>query len=179
MWFIFGIGSYFLLRRIPFFFKNERFLQVTSHESLHAITGIFFLRKIYSLEAYDDHGVMTHSRGRFGDIFIALAPYCFPILTYVVILFRIVGANAQLQVFDFFIGLTLGFYILCYWIEARPYQTDIQFQGYLRSVLFILMMWIFHASLILLCIRKGFVNAITYLFQQYWETIVSWWNFIF
>jgi hypothetical protein len=179
MWLLLGMLAYFLLRKIPFYAQNERWLQIESHERMHAVAGMFFMRKIHSLEVYEDHGQVVHSVGRFGDLFISLAPYCYPRITYIMILLRIVGSNASLYVFDFLIGLTLGFYILCYWVEARPFQTDIHKHGYLRSALFILMMWIFNGTLVLLCIREGFVNAILYMAQTYWETLVSWWNFIF
>jgi len=179
MWFMIGILAFFLLRKIPFYAKNEEILQTHSHELTHAIVGIIFLQEILSIESEKNRGVVWHRGGKFGGIFISLAPYCFPVFVYAVILFRIIGANSQLYVFDILIGLILGFYLLCFWKDTRLEQSDLQRYGPVCSMIFILMMWFFHASLILLCIRKGFVNAITYLFQQYWGTLVNWWNLIF
>lgn len=82
----------------------------------------------------------------------------------------------MLYVFDLFIGFTLAFHIICFWKQTKPYQIDIQQQGYVRAFLFISVAWFFNATIILLSIRKGIVGAVTYLFPRYWNDIVGWWN---
>jgi hypothetical protein len=178
-WMLLGLAAYFIIRRLSFFSRNEPWLQTTSHEVTHAIVGMLFFHKIHSLQANEDHGVVYHSGRRFGDIFISLAPYCLPVLTYVILLFRIIGSNQMLYIFDLLIGFSLAFHILCFCKQTRLAQPDIQRQGYLRAFLFIFVSWFFNATIILLSIRKGIIGAITYIFPKYWNDIVEFWNFVF
>lgn len=175
-WMLYGMGAYFVLRMIPFTSRNEQWLQTFSHELSHTIVGMIFFQKIHSFHAEENQGVVWRSGKPIGGIFIALAPYCLPLFTYAFILLRILGANKMLYVFDLFIGFTLAFHIICFWKQTKPYQTDIQQQGYVRAFLFISVAWFFNATIILLSIRKGIVGAVTYLFPRYWNDIVGWWN---
>ncbi len=177
-WMIYGMIAYFIIRRFRFFSCNEEWLQTTSHELSHTIVGLMFLHKIHSLESRENSGVVYHS-GKYGGIFISLAPYCLPIFTYIILLARLIGANQMLYIFDILIGFSLAFHILCFWTQTRLYQPDIKNQGIIRSLLFIVAFWFFNATIILLSIRKGFWWALTYIFPQYWKDIVSFWNFIF
>jgi hypothetical protein len=122
---------------------------------------------------------MSHSGGRFGDIFISLAPYCLPIYTYAFLLLRILGAQKQLMWFDIFTGFTVAFHAACFAKQTRNYQTDIQQHGYLKSYLFIAVFWLFNATIILLSIRKDIIPSFGYLFPQYWNDILMTWKFIF
>lgn len=178
-WLLYGFAAYFVIRRFDFFARNEQWLQTTSHEATHALVGMMFLHKIHSLEAREGHGVVYHSGRNFGSIFISLAPYCFPVLTYALLFLRLMGANRMLYVFDILIGFTLAFHVLCFWMQTGRHQPDIQGQGYLRSFLFLFLFWFFNASVILLSIRKGIIGAFGYLFQQYWGDIVQCWHLIF
>ncbi len=178
-WMLYGVAAYFIIRRFDFFSRNELWMQTTSHEATHAIVGMMFFHKIHSLQASEDGGVVYHSGRKQGAIFISLAPYCLPFLTYLFIIMRIWGANRMLYVFDLCIGFTLAFHILCFYKQTRLYQPDILGQGVLRSLLFIGTAWFFNATIILLCIRKGIVNTLSYIFPQYWDDIVNCWNFIF
>lgn len=178
-WMLYGIAIYFIIRRFRFFARNEKWMQTTSHEGTHAIVGTMFLHKIHSLQANEDNGMVYHSGKKFGSIFIALAPYCLPVLTYAFLLMRIIGDDKMLYVFDLLIGFTLAFHIVCFWEQTRPNQTDIIRVGYVKASLFILSAWFFNATIILLSIRKGIVGAVCYLFPQYWNDIVNWWNIIF
>jgi cellulose synthase/poly-beta-1,6-N-acetylglucosamine synthase-like glycosyltransferase len=175
-----GIGAYFVLRLLPFVRKNEEFMQTFSHELTHTIVGLMFGRKIHAFRATSgEGGEMWHSGGRFGSTFISLAPYCFPIFTYAFLLLRIIGAWQMLMWFDIFIGFTLAFHIVCFSAQTRNYQTDISSQGYIKSYLFIVLFWLFNATVILLSIRKGIVHSATYLFPSYWEDIVEFWKYVF
>lgn len=175
-----GSGAYFLLRLLPCIKKNEGFMQTFSHELTHTIVGLMFGRKIYSFKATNgDGGEMWHSGGRFGDMFISLAPYCLPIFTYAFLVLRIIGAWKLLLWFDILIGFTLAFHIVCFARQTRNYQTDISSQGYLKSYLFIVLFGLFNATIILLSIRKGIVNSVTYLLSQYWQDIVITWGYVF
>lgn len=178
-WMFYGMLAYFIIRRFDFLARNEPWLQTVSHETTHAIVGMMFFHKIHSLQANEDNGVVYHSGREFGNIFISLAPYCLPIATFAFLLLRIIGSTNMLYVFDLFIGFTLAFHIVCFWKQTRLNQPDIQGKGILRSILFIATALLFNGTLILLSIRKGILGAITYVFPQYWNDIVSWWNLFF
>lgn len=178
-WMLYGVAAYFIVRRFEFFSCNELWMQTISHEASHAIVGMMFFHKIHSLQANEDSGVVYHSGRKIGEIFISLAPYCLPILTYLILIMRIMGANKMLYVFDLFIGFTLAFHIMCFYRQTRLYQTDIQNQGYIRAFLFIFTAWFFNATIILLSIRKGLIGAIAYIFPEYWDRIADWCNLIF
>lgn len=180
MWLLCGIGAYIVISRLPFYRKNVEFYQTTVHELTHMIVSVLFLQKIHSLHVDENGGYIQRSgRFNFPNIFIGLAPYCFPVITYVFLFLRLFIASRMLAVFDVLIGVSLAFHVACFAIQTRPYQTDIQNSGYLRSYLFILFFWLFNASVILLGIRKGMFKAIGYLFTEYWETITDFFKMLF
>lgn len=178
-WLIYGFAAYFIVRRLGFFHRNEKWLQTISHEASHAVVGMMFFHKIHSFHANEGEGAVCHSGRKFGDIFISLAPYCFPLLTYFFLFLRLFIASRVQEVFDVFIGFTLAFHVCCFWLQTGQYQTDIQKHGTLRSFLFIIFFWLFNSSVLLLSIRKGLFKAIGYMFTEYWETIAGFFKVIF
>lgn len=178
-WLLYGVAAYFVLRRFKFFALNEKWMLTASHETNHIVVGLMFFHKIHSLQVNENSGVVYHSGNKFGDIFISLAPYCLPLVTYLLLLLRLIGAHEMLYVFDLLIGFTLGFYIFSFYKETHLYQTDILKHGYVKSFMFLFICWFFNATIILLSVRKGIFGAVTYLFPEYWDNIVGWWNFIF
>lgn len=177
-WFLYGAAGYFVIRLIPAIRRNEKWLQTFSHELTHTIVSIMFLRKIHSFQVEaEGTGAVWHSGKRsFGSMFISLAPYCFPIFTYLFMLLRLLGSSEMMYIFDITIGLTAAFHFVCFWKQTGNYQTDIQSQGYARSYFFIAAWRLFNATIIILTIRMGIVEAVTYIFPKYWETITHWWN---
>lgn len=171
-WMFYGFIAYCIVRKLPFFKRNEEWLQTFSHELSHAIVSLMFFRKIHSLHVDERSGVVWHSDGGIGDIFITLAPYCLPIFTYMFLLLRIIGDSKMLYVFDIFIGFTFAFHCFCFWRQTRLYQTDIQKYGAIRSFSFIATALLFNITIIFLSIRKGIVGSFLYLFPLYWKDIV-------
>lgn len=178
--FAIGVAAYFLIRLIPVYKKNEDFFGVFTHEFAHTIASLLCFQEIHSFEAKEKSGLVWHSGTfGFGRTFITLAPYCFPVYTMFLLLFRIVGAAKSLFIFDFLIGITVGFYGQCFYEQTRPYQTDIKNIGIPKAYLFIGTMLIFNLSLILLSIRFGTLNGIAFLFKSYWQDIVWFFKLIF
>lgn len=177
-WFLYGAAGYFVLRLIPAIRRNEKWLQTFSHELTHTLVSIMFFRKIHSFQAEaEGTGAVWHSgKRRFGSIFISLAPYCFPIFTYFFMILRILGSEEMFYIFDILIGLTAAFHFMCFWKQTGNYQTDIQGQGYARSYFFIIAWRLFNATIILLTVRMGIVDAVTWIFPEYWNTLTVWWE---
>lgn len=172
-WLIYGFAAYFIFRQLKVYARNEEWLQTLSHESSHAVVSMMFLHKIHSLNTTDDRGGVIFHSGRVGNLFISLAPYCLPVLTYVMMFLRLLGDAQMFYIFDIIIGFTLGFYVLCFIRQTRPYQTDIINVGYLRSTLFILTAWFFNATMILLTVRMGIYKAFLEVADLYWTRLTD------
>ena len=177
-WLFYGMGGYFIVSRLPFIRKNIEWMQTFSHELTHTIVGLLFFHKIYSFKAEQGTGMITHAGRRFGGIFIDLSPYCLPIFTYILLLFRLMGDPSMMYLFDIFTGITLAFHISCFWKQTGLYQTDIQGQGYVRAFMFIIAGWIFNTSIVLLSVPNGIGKAFSTLFIQYWDRLQEWWQWL-
>ena len=176
-WMLCGMGAYLLCARF-LVASRESLTRVFTHELTHAIVGIMFLRKIISFNATKSSGVVMHSKGLFGDIFISLAPYCLPIYTFALLLLRLLGDESSLFIFDILIGFTLGLHINCFIMETRPRQTDIKNTGYIRSLIFIPTAWVLNLSLIMLSIPKGVWHATVELAEIYKDTAMELWRMV-
>lgn len=172
-WLIYGFAAYFIFRKLKFYARNEEWLQTLSHESSHAVVGMMFLHKIHSLNTTDSRGGVIYHSGNVGNLFISLAPYCLPVVTYVMMFLRLLGDAQMFYIFDLIIGFTLAFYVVCFWRQTRPYQTDIINIGYLRSTLFILTAWLFNATMILLTVRVGIYEAFLAVVKLYWTRLAD------
>ena len=174
-WVLCGMGAYLLCARF-LVASRESLIRVFTHELTHAIVGTMFFRKIISFNATRTSGVVFHSKGMVGDIFIALAPYCLPIYTFAFLLLRLIGDESWFFVFDIIIGFTLALHINCYIMETRPRQTDLKNTGYFRSAMFLPTAWILNLSIIMLSIPDGAWEGITELADIYKETTMDLWN---
>ena len=173
-----GMAGNAVLSFIPVFSKNKEHMRVLSHELTHWVVSLMFFRKIHTLNVGVSSGYITHSSGKFGDIFISLSPYCFPILTFFLLLFRLIIAKDCLVGFDVFVGLTLGFHIGCFASQMGPHQTDITNHGVVKSYMFIVASWIFFTLIILFSIRYNIWTSLKMICTGYWDTLVSFWNMI-
>ena len=108
---------------------NINWLEVKSHEEIHAFVGWFFSRRIHSSHAEEESGVVYTSGdnfwNRFGIIPMALAPYCLPLWTYFILWLRPFINFQGRGIFDIVIGLTVAFHVLCFKSQTRNNQTDI------------------------------------------------------
>jgi hypothetical protein len=174
-----GILANYLLSRISVFSKNKEHLRALSHELTHWIVGLMFLRKIHTLNVGERTGYVEHSGGRFGDIFIGLSPYCFPILTIFMLLLRLVIAPDFIWGFDVLVGLSIGFHIGCFSSQIGRHQTDITCRGVAKSYMFIVASWIFFLLLIIFSIRFNIWTAVKLIFVGYWDTLEAFIKIIF
>lgn len=167
-----GIGIFIILRFIPALNRNLEWARVFSHELSHTVAGMLMLHRIHYFRAGEKEGVMTHS-GRWGNMFISLAPYTMFLFTLPLLIFRGMGQNAFIYILDLLIGFTFAFHISCFWVQTRTYQTDLQKVGYAKSFLYIAFCHLFNISLIILTVRKGIWGAIAFLFSHYWADFLK------
>lgn len=173
-----GVVGNAVLSFIPIFSKNKEHLMVLSHELTHWAVSLLFFRKIHTLNVGENSGYITHSGGKFGDIFISLSPYCFPILTFFLLLFRLIIAKDSLVGFDIFVGLTLGFHIGCFASQMSIHQSDISSHGIPKSYMFIVASWIFFTLVILFSIRYNIMTSLKMICTGYWGTLTAFWDMI-
>jgi hypothetical protein len=172
MWMFIGFIVFIGLTFIPLYRKNSGLLETLSHELSHAAIGILFFRQIHSLNATGHQGGMiTHSGARFGDLFISLAPYCLPLFTIPFLLLRPLSTRVGLPWFDFIIGFTLAFHVVCFLKQTSPHQPDLRNHGLPLSFLFIISFLIMNLEIIFMSIRLNVFKGTATLFSNYWNEI--------
>lgn len=174
---LYGIGANFILSRIPLFSKNLDHLRTLSHELTHWLVGVMLFKKIHSLNVEEDTGSVVHSGGRFGQMFLSLSPYCFPIHTIVLLLLRFIIAKEYLFGFDIAVGVTLGFHIGCFISQIGSHQSDITKYGLFRSYVYIAALWMFFFLVIVFSVKHNLCYAFKDIFVGYWDSLNAFWDF--
>jgi len=152
--------------------KNITFLQTFTHELTHALVGLLFFRKIHYFHARGSGtGEILHSGT--SNVFIALAPYCFPIYTFGLLLFRLLISDSSLRAFDIVVGMSAAFHFIAIKNDIGTYQTDIQRNGVIYSYLFIWGFILFHISLIVWSIPNNIEKAF-YMWLHHLEEAYQW-----
>ena len=173
-WFLIGVGVFFLLRIIPFVRDNSATLETLSHELTHMAVGLLFFKRVKSLKVNSDgSGEVWHSGNGIGSTCISLAPYTFPLFTYILLLFSLMIADNSMWLFHTFIGFSFAFHILCFAKQTRLNQTDITKWGYLRSFVFIALFLMFNVAVVLLTIKMGFADGIVSMVKGVWGNFVN------
>lgn len=112
-WVSVGAVIYMVLRRLMK--NNMSFLEVFSHEFTHTVVALLFNRKIHSFQAGEQAGVIcTSGKRQYALIPISLAPYCFPIFTYLLLSIRWMLDFHGVWIYDILIGITICFHIYCF-----------------------------------------------------------------
>ena len=151
------------------FKKNLKWLMTFSHELTHIIVALMFFRKVHSFNAESGTGnVVTSGTSRNGLIPMALAPYCLPIFTYLLLFLRpLMNANG-LWIFDIIIGISIAFHCGCFWSQTGKYQTDIN-----QYPLFFSYIYIYTCRLVNCCIIiAAFVPGYN-VFTSIWELLCA------
>lgn len=172
LWFVLGVAIYYIARR--FVKTNLSFFEIFTHELIHSIVAIVFLRRIRKFVVGENEGVVYHSGKNSNNVFIALAPYCFPLYSIVLLIIKIAIVGKFIWMFDILIGFTVGFHGSAFWKEISPHQSDITRSGILFSYLFIWAFLLFFASIILWSIQGSIGGALI----QWWKNLVSLANYV-
>lgn len=134
-----------------FFVKNMELIKTFTHELTHTITGVLLFRRIHSFHAEEQGSGAVMSSGSDKTFFLtALAPYCFPIYTFPLLMLRCVVATPFLPIIDVLIGFTMGIHLVCFTEQTHNYQTDINQFPLWFSYVYILSIWLFDISLVML-----------------------------
>lgn len=148
-------------------------LRTLSHELCHAAVCILFGQKVKDIDVNGDgSGLTTYEAGRIGDIFIALAPYCLPLFTYVALFIDLGFSDEQNKMyFNWAIGATYAWHVICGLTQMGPYQTDIKNESYIVSYTFIAIFCIFNLYVVLLSVQEGILVAFKFLAVHFIEDL--------
>ena len=132
-YFLLGIAAYLIIHTV--FFKPT-YIYILGHELMHALATWISGGKVSSFKVSSQGGKVTTNKS---NIFIALAPYFFPLYTIVVALIFfamrfIVEASLPQTVFFFLVGFTFSFHIILTIDFLKIRQTDFLHGGYLFSI---------------------------------------------
>lgn len=182
-WAFVGIILYYFIRK--YVMKNVLFYETWSHEHTHLLTAWFFNRRIHSIHIENTGSgvIFTSGNNNYTLIPVALAPYCLPILTYALLIFRFLLKFRGMWIYDILIGMTLCFHYYCFKTQTRSYQTDINQYPLTMSYYYIFVFWIINTCIILTSFfpnmngygkyePKGDLGLISCL----WRLVCEWWD---
>lgn len=123
-WAAVGFVIYSIIRR--FLNKNILWLETFTHELTHIVVAMLFLRKVHSFHAEEGSGVV-YTSGQSNNMIapMALAPYCLPIYTFLLLSVRCLMNFHGMWIYDIIIGVSLSFHVNCFIHQTGKYQTDI------------------------------------------------------
>lgn len=149
LWLVSGACIFPLMNK--FFVKNMELTKTFTHELTHTITGVLLFRRIHSFHAEEQGSGVVWSSGNDSIRFMTfLAPYCFPIYTFPMLMLRCLVAKTFFPIIDVIIGFSIGLHIVCFTEQTRSSQTDINQFPLWFSYVYILSVWLFDISIILL-----------------------------
>lgn len=138
--------------------KNYHLITTLSHEINHMTTCLLFNQTIHDIYASNGSGGHLKFNGKRGKVFIFLAPYFLP-LGFLFCLIFIGFIDSQfIALFRIFLGVILGFYLITFLEQTKPYQTDLQVIGIKYSYVFISLMNVLFLSISTYVICFGWSN---------------------
>jgi len=169
-WLAAGCAVYAIIYR--YLTRNILWLETFSHELTHTLVALLTFSKIHSFHATMNKGLVTWSgRHRFTEIVVTLAPYCLPIYTYALLLFRPLIIYRGLWFFDLLTGITLCFHLICFMKQTQRTQPDIY-----RYPLGFSYLYIITAHLVNGCIILGTFFDRSHVFSSFWNLVCAIWQ---
>ena len=112
LWFTLGAIIFPIINR--YLCKNIEMIKTFTHELTHGITALLTFRRIHSFHAEEKQGVIYTSGSEKIRFLVTLAPYCFPIYTFPLLILRCLVMKPLMPVMDILIGFTVGLHIVCF-----------------------------------------------------------------
>ncbi|MFQ5887447.1 MAG: M50 family metallopeptidase, partial [Candidatus Hydrothermarchaeales archaeon] len=139
-------------------------LSMFEHELDHAFWSLLFGGRIKKLHVSRDDGMVWLTKTNF---IITLAPYFFPLFTFIVVAVSYFVDESYILWAFFMIGFTLAFHMLTSAESLRVKQSDITKTGVVFSIPFI-----FIANLFVLILVMKFISPSNISISRFLET--SW-----
>lgn len=149
LWLLLGGVIFPLMNK--YFVKNMEMTKTVTHELTHVITGLLLFRRIHSIHAEEaGSGVVWSSGNEKLRFMSSLAPYCFPIYTFPLLMLRSIVMPSLFPIMDILIGFSMGLHIVCFKEQTGNHQEDITQFPLWFSYVYILSIWLFDISLVML-----------------------------
>ncbi|MBN1596306.1 hypothetical protein JW933_10310 [candidate division FCPU426 bacterium] len=129
-----GAGVYIVMHLLLW---KPVFMHIMGHELTHAFWAVLLGGRIKSLLVSREGGQVTLSKTNF---FIALAPYFFPLYTFLLLPIYVIAAPQFHPILAFVIGCTLAFHFALTLHSLRDKQSDIAQVGVFFSLSFVYLM---------------------------------------
>lgn len=141
--FLAGVTLFFPARLLAetFFKRQWYYLKTLEHELTHILVGLLFLKVPVGMRvtAFDGGRADYVGFGATGETWIALAPYFFPTLPFIILLIaRLIGVEGLGVILV--LGFGTSFHIFTTWEETHATQSDIRKVGLFRAVLILPLM---------------------------------------
>ncbi len=167
-----GLGIVAFAFMHAFVKKNMIWLETFSHELTHIIVAFLFFRRIHSFHAEEGSGeVCTSGNHNYGIAPMALAPYCLPIFTYLLLSVRPLMDFHGMCIYDVLIGMTICFHFFCFKHQTGKYQPDIN-----QFPLSFSYLYIWTARLINFCIIWVAFFPNYNVYTSFWRYVTSLWG---
>ncbi|HAM38358.1 MAG: hypothetical protein A2474_02750 [Elusimicrobia bacterium RIFOXYC2_FULL_34_12] len=171
IWFITGFAIFFfifLIKSLP------GQIYIFGHELTHALWAIFFKGKIKEFNVSEKSGNVVITKTNF---FISLAPYFFPIYTFLIILlFYILALFFNISKYTewlfLFVGITYSFHIFLTAESLTIGQSDVKKTGSIFSYIIICFLNLFIAIILFKFISPEKILVKQYLKDSYISSII-------
>lgn len=168
LWFLAGGVAYYLVFGLVWR-KYRNLIHTTIHEWLHAFMCMIMFRDVVSVQSTSDQGGVMYHRGD-ANIFIALAPYTLPILTYLTLIIASVMPSAVKWPY-ILVGFTFFLHMHAFKRQTRLDQPDLQESGIYRSVVFIATFLPMNIAICLYALKNTLWSGIGTYFASVWGDI--------
>ena len=181
MWFMIGAVAYLCLRLL--IRSKSRFLETLSHELTHAAIALLCGRRIHSIHVEDSGSgvVFTSGNNNYSLVPVALAPYCLPLFTYILLAIRCIVDEESLWICDILNGFVTCFHYICFKTQLGNYQTDINQYPLSFSYYYIVTSWVINTCIILVSFNpeiivkgtwgRGVFSSLLLLVTHWWENL--------
>jgi hypothetical protein len=130
---------------------------------------MIMFRDVVSVQSTSDQGGVMYHRGD-ANIFIALAPYTLPILTYLTLIIASVMPSAVKWPY-ILVGFTFFLHMHAFKRQTRLDQPDLQESGIYRSVVFIATFLPMNIAICLYALKTTLWAGIGTYFASVWSDI--------
>ena len=177
-WNAFFIGAliflpvHFLAKR--FFHSIWCYLETLEHELTHLLIGLLFLKIPvgFRVSAHAGGEVRQIGFGTTGQIWVTLAPYFFPTVSFFVVIFAYFANLNNLTLLGI-LGWTTAFHLVSNWGQTSFRQSDLQKAGILKTLLILPVMNLICYGAILAFVAGGGKNFVKFLTESFLNTVES------
>ncbi len=164
--FLIGFAVYLIVHLL---FYKPVFIHVMSHELTHVIWAAVFGGKTKKLEVSGRGGRVLISKSNF---LISLAPYFFPLYTFVIALIYLIADNKYLPFLSFLLGASLAFHIALTLYSMRADQSDFfEDSNVVFSIFFVYLMNIVVVALIF-SMLSGDISFLRFLKNTFFSVFI-------